>query len=352
MNRDSLLSLVKVDPSIQPYFLGDGMSLQRFDRPSSIKVMNLFVRQMDFFWRPERIDLNPDKADFHKLTESEQFIFVKNLQYQTLMDSVIARAIGVLQQHVSVPELEACFSWWQAFEVLHSYSYTHILKTVCPDTIRDIFDGVTKDPEITARAVTVVNDYDNLMRAAGDDQKDMILKALASTQVLEGIRFYLSFACSFSFAEPPNARMVGNATILKEICRDENVHVDITASVLNDLREQPKQGFQETWKRNQETIYEMFVKGSEEEKSWGSYLLSKGGSPGLSLASLHGYVEWLTDLRLKNIGLPAHYGRTENPIGPWMDKWLGAAQVAPQEVPIDSYRVGSFEDDITSFKGL
>ena len=343
----TVLSLVQTDPSTQPIMFGDGMSLQRFDRPKYKQFLQLFDKQRAFFWGPERFDLTNDRADFERLTAAEQFIFVKNLQYQTLMDSVIGGGIDALKASVSLPEVKVCFDAWGFFEGIHSFSYTYILKGVLPDRIREVFDTTLQDEEIVKRAMSVRGEYDRLLNSVSVDRKRETLLAIVATQILEGVRFYLSFACSFSFAEPPSARMVANATILKEICRDENLHVEITTNLLNIYRTVEQEGFTEVWKECEPEIIEMFRKAADEEKAWADYLMSRGSVFGLSAEALKGYVEWLVDRRLRNIGLKPIYNRT-NPIGTWMDKWLGAAQVAPQEVAVESYRVASVANDLAS----
>lgn len=343
----TVLSLLQLDPSTQPIMFGQGMSLQRFDRPKYKQFLQLFDKQRAFFWGPERFDLTNDRADFERLTEPEQFIFIKNLQYQTLMDSVIGGGIDALKAAVSLPEVKVCFDAWEFFEGIHSLSYTYILKGVLPERIREVFDTTLQDEEIVKRAMSVRAEYDRLLNSVAGDKKKETLLALAATQILEGVRFYLSFACSFSFAEPPSARMVANAQILKEICRDENLHVEITANLLNIFRTVESEGFTEAWKECEPEIIEMFRKAADEEKSWADYLMSKGSVFGLSAEALKGYVEWLVDRRMKSIGLKPLYNR-KNPIGTWMDKWLGAAQVAPQEVAVESYRVASVDNDLRS----
>lgn len=337
-------------PSPQTIFFGDSLSLQRYDNPKYDIFLKLFKEQMGFFWRPERIDLTKDRPDFSTLTDAEQHVFVKNLQYQILLDSVIQRGIAPLVANLSLPEVEVCFSYWQFCEALHSYSYTEIIKNVFGNPAV-VFDGILQDEQIVKRAESVCAEYDRLLNFVGDDKKKQVMMVLASTQALEGIRFYVSFACGFSFAEPPYAKMEGNAKILKEIARDENLHVDITRHLINILRTNPSEGFVDTWNECAPIITEMFRNATEEEKQWSTYLMSKGGVFGLSDTVLHGYSEWLCDLRLTGIGLSPIYGRKTNPIGGWLEKWLdsGKVQVAPQESEVESYRTGSMENDLNGF---
>lgn len=317
------------------------MGLQRFDRCQHPVFLDLFKEQMDFFWRPERIDLTKDRPDFERMTPQERHLFISNLQYQTAMDTVIARGIDSLMPHVTLPEVELAFNYWRLCEGLHSYSYTYLVQNVTANAGK-IFDDSVKDPEIIKRGASVKAEYDALMAFQGDDPRKQILMTLFSTQILEGVRFYVSFACAFALAEPPTAKMEGNAKIIREICRDENVHVKITATALNLLRSRPQEGFIEVWDECKSYAIEMFEKAALEEIEWAKYLLKDGPTSNLTVDSLTGFVKWLTDSRLASNNLPQIFGTTHNPLK-WLSKWLEGdkVQVAPQETEVESYRVGS-----------
>lgn len=346
----SVLGDITIDPSTQPMFFGNSLAIQRFDLPKYPVFSRLFDKQRFFFWGPETKDLTNDIADFAAMSEAEQFVFIKNLQYQTLMDSVIARGIDILKSSVTLPEMEACFQAWAFFEVIHSYSYTYILKGIIPDKIRHVFDTVLQDAEIVSRANSIKREFDDLLNAVGDNKEKQLLVALVSTNIMEGIRFYVSFACSFAFAEPPSGKMAANAAIIKEICRDENLHVEVTTEIIDIIRTKPEEGLMTLWEDNKELFRKMFFSAAQEEKLWAKYLMSKGAVFGLSEKALCGYIEWLTNLRSTRIGLGAIFpdAPTSNPIGTWLDKWLNPTQVAPQELTIESYRLGATVSDIGS----
>ena len=66
------------------------------------------------------------------------------------------------------------------------------------------------------------------------DVKRKLFRAVANVNILEGIRFYVSFACSFAFGELK--LMEGSAKIISLIARDENQHLAITQNILNKWR--------------------------------------------------------------------------------------------------------------------
>lgn len=334
----------------QPLFLGEDLSLQRYDNPKHKVFLDLFNKQLEFFWRPEEISIAKDRNDFQALQEHEKFIFTSNLKFQTMLDSVISRGANTLLEYVSNPELEACINVWQMFETIHSYAYTYIIQNVYPNP-SEILDSILEDQEILKRAETVTRDYD-LLKVCGDDVKRQIYLTLVSINILEAVRFYVSFVCAFAFGE--NKTMIGNADIIKLIKRDEGTHLQITQSILNILRSDPSEGFQDTIKECEVFAVQMFAEAAEEEKAWANYLFSKGSLRGLNANILHGYIEWLCNNRMKNIGLPELFPGAKNNIRGWIDNWFGSenqfVQVAPQESEIISYKISASTNDLDNLE--
>lgn len=219
--KNSVLNTKVVDTTKQPLFLGEGLSLQRYDKCKYEVFLDLFKRQMEFFWRPEEINLTKDRADFKQLSDYEKFIFTSNLKFQTLLDSVIARGIPCVSQYVSSPELEACMNMWAAFEGIHSYSYTYLIQNVFAEPSK-IMDSILEDKEILKRAESVRQAYDALNQQFANEQdlRKQIYLTLISINILEGLRFYVSFACALAFEQ--NKKMTGNAKVIELIRRDEN----------------------------------------------------------------------------------------------------------------------------------
>lgn len=353
----TIFNLKNVDPITQPLFLGKDLGVQRFDKLKYPIFKDLDSKQMQNFWRPEEIELKKDRNDFATLTDNEKFIFTSNLKYQTMLDSVICRGVPTLLEFVSNSELEACLMTWQFFEKIHSQSYSYIIQNVYSDS-NEVFDGIYEDKEIMARAKSAIRDYDDLMgMACGSnklsDIKKQIYMTVVSINILEAIRFYVSFICSFAFAE--NKKMVGNADIIKLIKRDEALHLANTQAIIKILHSEESEGFVKTAESCKDAAIEMFDRAAAEEKKWASYLFRDGSIIGLNETILHQYIDWLCMSRRKAIGLP-YDNVGKNPIGGWTDAWMSSesVQVAPQEHEITSYKIGAstndLEDmDLTSF---
>lgn len=345
----TIFNTKNVDPMSQPLFLGKDLGVQRYDILKYPVFKKLTKKQKENFWSPEEIELKKDRSDFTTLTDNEKFIFTSNLKYQTMLDSVICRGVPTLLDYVTNSELEACLITWMFFEQIHSESYSYIIQNVYADS-SEVFGGIYEDKEIMKRANTAIQDYNNLMgMASGSDKlsdiRKQIYMTIVSINILEAIRFYVSFICSFAFAE--NKKMVGNADIIKLIKRDEALHLTNTQEILKILHTEESEGFTKTAEQCQENAIKMFESAATEEKEWASYLFKNGSIIGLNEQVLHQYIDWLCMSRRKSIGLP-YDNVGKNPIAGWTQAWMSSesVQVAPQEHEITSYKIGASKNDM------
>ena len=366
-----------VDTTKQPMFFGAPLSVQRYDNYRYPTFDRLTQQQLGYFWRPEEVSLQKDRADYARLTDLQKHIFTSNLKYQIMLDSVQGRAPGMaFIPYCSLPELEACMTVWQFMEMIHSRSYTYIIKNVYANPA-DVFDTILEDKNILDRAASVTKSYDEFINYAQEwgsgnmwrpdskgspsaewtsrDLKRSLYRAVANVNILEGIRFYVSFACSFAFGE--NKLMEGSAKILSLIARDESQHLVITQQILKNWANGDDPEMQEIVEQEQQTVVEMFRTTVNEEKEWANYLFKEGSMIGLNDRLLHNYVEWIANRRMKAIGLKPIYDQPlrNNPL-PWTEHWLNSKgqQNAPQETEIESYVVGGIKQDVTegTFSGF
>ena len=359
----------EVDTKKQPMFFGKPLGIQRYDSYKYPQFENLTKQQLGYFWRPEEVSLQKDRGDFQSLRPEQKHIFTSNLKYQTMLDSVQGRAPGMaFLPYCSLPELEACMEVWSFMEMIHSRSYTYIVKNVYSDP-SEVFDTILKDDRILSRAASVTEAYDTFINYAqeygqssawkGDmrshpnsewtvkDLKRHLYRAVANVNILEGIRFYVSFACSFAFGELK--LMEGSAKIISLIARDENQHLALTQTIMNNWRKGDDPDMVEIMKEEQEWTYKQFDLCVNEEKKWADYLFKDGSMIGLNDKLLQQYVEWIANRRLKTIGLKPVYDipAAHNPL-PWTQHWISSKglQVAPQETEVESYVVGGIKQDV------
>ena len=347
-------------------FFDDAPTIARFDRQKYPFLEKLTRQQMGFFWVPEEVDLTRDSKDFRDLSTHEQHIFTSNLKRQILLDSVQGRAPSAAFGPIcSLPELENWIVAWTFSESVHSRSYTHIIRNVYSDPSK-VLDGILDMQEIVDCAKDISLYYDDLIKMNSAlsydnyvsspymeyDHKKALWMALMSVNILEGIRFYVSFACSWAFAELK--KMEGNAKIIKLIARDENLHLASTQQLLKALPTDDPD-FATIRNETKDACVAMFKSAAEQEMKWAEYLFKDGSMIGLNKELLSDYVEWITNRRLLAVGLPLIYKTGSNPL-PWTQKWIsgGEVQVAPQETQITSYIVGGVKKDVSidSLKGM
>ena len=331
-------------------FLDEGVDIQRYDELKYPQLDKITEKQLGFFWRPEEVDISKDKKDFDGLTEHEKHIFTSNLKRQIVLDSVQGRAPNLAFLPIaSLPEVENWIETWSFFETIHSKSYTHIIRNVYPDPSK-VFDDILSTKEISNCADSISTYYDDLITSNNGptnkmDHKRAIWMALMSANALEGVRFYVSFACSWAFAELK--KMEGNAKIIKFIARDENVHLASTTTMLKLLQKEDKD-YVKIAKEMEDSSIKLYVDVIEQEKKWAEYLFKDGSMIGLNSKLLSDYIEWIGCKRMRAIGLTCPYTVSQmNPL-PWTEKWIGGGnvQVAPQETEITSYVTGGVKQDV------
>ena len=356
----------KVDFTKSTMFFGPDQNTQRYDVFKFPVFDKLNQTMLGYFWRPEEVSLQKDRSDYANFRPEQKHIFTANLKYQTLLDSVQGRGPCLaFLPHVSIPELEGCIVTWDFFETIHSRSYTHIMKNVYADPT-EVLDTILDDDKIIERAISVTKNYDAFTEAADNhihhkkgtmrDVKKKLFLAMMNVNILEGLRFYVSFACTFAFGELK--LMEGSAKIISLIARDESQHLALSLHILkNWMRGEDDKEFASIAKECEAEVYEMWKTCVNEEKAWAHHLMKDGSIIGLNERLLGSYVEFIANKRLKALGYKPIFGTptSQNPL-PWTQHWLSSSglQVAPQETEVESYIVGGIKQDVNtdSLKGF
>ena len=367
----------KVDTKSQPMFFGAPLGVQRYDSYKYPVFDKLTNQMLGYFWRPEEVSLQKDRGDYQTLRPEQKHIFTSNLKYQILLDSVQGRGPGMaFAPYCALPELEAAMNVWQFMEMIHSRSYTYIIKNVYPDP-SEVFDTILDDQKIISRAQSVTKAYDEFIEVAQEwgngsmwtpdmkgsttaewtekELKRKLYLAVANVNILEGIRFYVSFACSFAFGELKV--MEGSAKIISLIARDENQHTVLTQNIMKKWMDGDDPVMSQIVEEERDTVIGMFKNAVNEEKEWAQYLFKDGSMIGLNDKLLVKYVEWTANKRMRALGLPPAYDIPirSNPL-PWTEHWISSKglQVAPQETEVESYVVGGIKQDMkkNAFSGF
>ena len=336
----------------------DGVTIARYDEVRYPRIEKILEKQLSFFWRPEEVDISGDRKDFQDLSAHEQHIFSSNLQRQILLDSVQGRSPNLaFLPIVTLPEVETWIETWSFFETIHSRSYTHLIRNVYTNPGK-VFDDINEITEIIDCAKDISKYYDSLIdynlkvakkgytgKLNKYEHKKRLWLALMAVNILEGIRFYVSFACSWAFAE--QRKMEGNAKIIKFICRDENVHLGSTQFMITELpKEDPD--YKKIREETMDECIQMYVDAVDQEKEWAHYLFKNGSMIGLNESLLGDYIEWICAKRMYSINLKCPYTVPQaNPL-PWTESWItgNQRQNAPQEVELSSYVTGEVDKKV------
>jgi len=349
----------KIDFTKNKMFFGEELNTQRFDEFKYPIFDKLTQTQLGFFWRPEEVSLQKDRSDYQQLTQAQKHIFTSNLRYQTLLDSVQGRAPSIaFLPFVTLPELESCIITWDFMETIHSRSYTHIIKNVYANP-SDIFDTILDEEAIVKRAEMVTQKYDEFialgrrrllgLKVDDYDLYKALYLALISVNILEGIRFFVSFACSFGFGELK--LMEGSAKIISFIARDESQHLAISQHILKAYKNQENDKLMnKVMKDCEQEVYKLYEDAVQQEKDWAEFLFKDGSMIGLSVPLLGQYIEFIANKRLRALGLNPIYdiSSANNPL-PWTQHWFNSRglQNAPQETEIESYVIGGIKQDVS-----
>ena len=351
----------KVDFVNEPMFFGSGRNLQRYDKNKYVWYFDQGEKMDAVTWKPNEISLTKDAMDFKVLEPHEERIFTLNIKRQEILDSLQGRApMLTFGRITTLPELEYAIIRWTFQESNHSNTYAHILRNIYPNPSK-VFDEILDDAMITKHTTFIAQHYEDLYakinaweylpeghpdRPTLKEMKRATYLALVSVNILEGVRFYVSFACTFAFAE--NKKMVGNAGELKLIARDENLHLALTQKMINHLTKNADEGFQEVIAECENEVREMYRHAAEDEIEWAQYLFEDGSILGLNANILEQYMKFMTNTRMRGIGLSKLYPEVTTTPLPWMGSWLGTekTEVLPQEEEITSYIIGAVSDDM------
>ena len=351
----------------EPMFFGNPVNVSRYDVQKHVAFENLIEKQLSFFWRPEEVDVSKDRGDWQSLSDAEKHIFISNLKYQILLDSMAACSVNaVLLPLASLPEVETWIETWAFSETIHSRSYTHILRNLFTNP-GEVFDEIIINPAILKRAESISLYFDDLILYSqlynlhGEGKhtsegveydvtlhklKEKLYLAVCSVNALEAIRFYVSFACSFAFSE--RSLLEGNSKLIRLIARDEALHLTGTQHMLNIWKnggDDPE--MKQICIELEEQGKQIFLDVVEQEKEWAKYLFKDGSMIGLNAAIIKEYIEYISHQRMMAIGLDSPFDIKSNPL-PWMNSYLTSdnVQVAPQEAEISSYLVGQIDSNV------
>jgi ribonucleoside-diphosphate reductase beta chain len=342
-----MLPVLSLNANSDKLFFGEsGHALARYDvqRHPIFSTVNKKMRSL--YWNPEEVDLSQEKASFNKMNDAEQFVFTSNLKRQILLDSIQGRAPSlVFLPSCTDSSLENAITTWAFFEGIHSESYTHIIRSIYPDP-SVVFDTIPEIQPIADCATSTTAAYDAMIY---NPNKENLYLALASANALEALRFYVSFACSFSFAE--RGMVEGSAKEIRLIARDETQHLALVQHIIKRLSKDDPEFIQIIGDLRPQAIA-LFDEAAEQERIWAEYIFQHGSILGLNTGILVDYVDYLLPRRKAAAGLSTSTKFEKSHPLPWVEKYLtdSAYQVAPQEAEGVAYLTSSLRNDVSDLE--
>jgi len=332
-----------IDLSKRKIIQGNTTNLNDFNNLKYTWTSDWYRQAMNNFWIPEEINLNQDIKDYKKLDEYEKAAFDKILSFLTYLDSIQTANLPNLQTYITANEINLCLSIQTYQESIHSQSYSYILDTICsPEERTRILYLWKEDEHLLKRNEFIGRQYNEFLES---DDEFRFMKALIANYILEGIYFYSGF--SFFYNLGRNGKMPGTVQEIRYINRDENTHLWLFRSLINDLKKERADLFTDDLK---DYYRDMLKTGVEQEIAWGKYAIGDNIA-GLNEKMIEDYIKYLGNLRAKGLGLDELYdGYKEIPDSmKWVDEYSDPNAVKTDffEAKVTAYSKSSIiEDDL------
>lgn len=322
---------------------GNTTNLNDFNNLKYTWTSDWYRQAMNNFWIPEEINLNQDIKDYRKIDQYEKKAYDRILSFLTYLDSIQTANLPNLQTYITANEINLCLSIQTYQESIHSQSYSYILDTICsPEERTRILYLWKEDEHLLKRNEFIGEQYNEFLE---NDDEFRFMKVLVANYILEGIYFYSGF--SFFYNLGRNGKMPGTVQEIRYINRDENTHLWLFRSLINDLKKEREDLFVpelQNYYRN------MLKEGVEQEIAWGKYAIGNEVA-GLNEKMIEDYIKYLGNLRAKGLGLEALYeGFDEIPESmKWVDEYSDPNGVKTDffEAKVTAYSKSSIiEDDL------
>jgi len=347
---------LNIDKSKERIFFGEYSGFQRYDNPTYKIAVQLEERQRNSFWNPNEVSLSTDSQTYFDMPEDMQDVMQRIWLFQTLMDSAQNTGLeNVIAELCTNSEFEAMFKTWGYFELIHSLSYSHILRGIFTDASK-VFNKIEEYPEIQQRINKEIQLYNKVKNVNNsdlslDDKKKLLVELLVNVFALEGVKFYISFLVTYIINNSFNNKIQGATRIIKLINFDEDIHTSMCSNVLSILSTEEREGFTDImnsdWYRNMvkstfETVY-------SDEVEWAKYLLSIGNIPTLTEEVSKLFLQYFIDQRLGQLNMDPLFNSHKTDVVQWFESYknMDKDNIALQESDLSVYSVGIMQNDIS-----
>ena len=297
---------------------GNTTNLNDFNNMKYSWASDWYRQAMNNFWIPEEINMTTDVQDYRKLSAPEKTAYDKILSFLIFLDSIQTANLPNVGQYVTANEVNLCLTIQAFQEAVHSQSYSYMLDTICSPEERMEILYQWKDDEHLLRRNKFIGDLYNEFQT--DKSALAFLKVCVANYILEGIYFYSGFMFFYNLGR--NNKMPGSVQEIRYINRDENTHLWLFRSMIQELQKEEPQLFTP---QNVELFRAMIKEGCEQEIAWGNYVIGND-IPGLNSQMITDYIQYLGNLRCENLGFaPIYDGHKEEPQSmSWVSQYSNA----------------------------
>ena len=272
-------------------------------------------------WMPQEVSMAKDVAlwkDPNGLTDDERLIIKRSLGYFSSADSLVANNLVLaIYRLITNPECRQ-YLLRQAFEeAIHTHAYQYCVESLGMDE-GEVFNMYREVPSVARKAAWSIKHTQGISTpefktgTPGADQ-ELLRNLIAFYAVTEGIFFYCGFTQILSMGRLN--KMTGVAEQFQYILRDESMHLNFGIDVINQIKiENPH-----LWtKEFQQEVTQMVVEGMELEAAYARDTMPRGVL-GMSAGMMEEYLQFITNRRLAQLGLPEQFKGSQNPF-PWMSE--------------------------------
>lgn len=338
-------------------FFGEYSGFQRYDDPAFPSAVKLEESMRNAFWNPNEISIKDDAVKFHLMPTPVQDAMCSIWFYQTLMDSAQNRGLEeTISLFVTNPEFEALFKTWGYFEMIHSLSYSHIIRGIFMDST-PVFERNFQNTDIINRVKSEIEQYSDIAAYAEDlagasfseENAKKIIELILTIYALEGIKFYASFLYTYLIHDR-YASIPGATRIIKLINHDENAHTAASVVLLRELMKDPRFEAIISTEWFADVAQKHFLKVYHDESNFAEYLrgVLSEYTP-ISEENTNNFLKYWVDSRLADLGIPGIFGNPEaSPIVEWFTTYMDMNKdaIALQESDLAVYNIGTMVDDM------
>lgn len=276
---------------------------------------NHWQTQQRIHWLPEEVPLAEDVKDWAiKLTEQERSLLTHIFRFFTQSDIEVQDNYMTRLGQLSWPtEIKMMLASFANMETIHIAAYSMLIETIgMPETTYSQF---MEYDELKAKHET----YQNFSIDTVED----VAKTLAMFGgFAEGVQLFASFAVLMNF--PRFNKMKGMGQVVSWSVRDESLHCD----GITDLFRTFTQESGCLTKGLKGEIYDIAEHVVGQEDRFVDLAFSGGPIEGITADELKQYVRYLTDYRLRHLGLKSIFKAGRKHPLPWLTPLLSGPEHA------------------------